>query len=73
MLESLKRDEGIMRSLGKEYARRDKSALGRYFYSSLIFLFIIDIAVALLFLGLDHRMYMMSDIKAAVTYPTITP
>ncbi len=43
---------GVMRLLGREFGRRDSIELGRYFYSPLIFLFVIDVASALIFLVL---------------------
>jgi len=43
---------GIMRFLGREYARQDTSTLGKYFYSPLIFLFVLNVIAALIFLFL---------------------
>ncbi|MHA1617569.1 MAG: oligosaccharide flippase family protein, partial [Candidatus Njordarchaeales archaeon] len=43
---------GVRRFLGREYSRQNPITMGEYFYSSLIFILGLDVAIGLLFLGL---------------------
>ena len=43
---------GVRRFLGREYSRRDSIMMGKYFYSSLIFILGLDVVTGLLFLSL---------------------
>jgi len=43
---------GVMRFLGRGYSHQDSTAIGKYFYSALIFILGLDAAAGLLFLSL---------------------